>query len=115
MTTVRSRCHGLLYGSGNPIRNSDGWYLLTMLRWSLNDPDSGDVTVVDFPIAYEYSDFAGPGSISLESTSAEQLVPLLGVEYAGLPSCTNAEVVRIMILSPGDLPFAVPGFSTRAG
>jgi hypothetical protein len=45
--------------------------------------------------------------MSLKSSSAEALVPLIGVHNADLPPCTQIEIVDLRIKDPDGLPFAV--------
>lgn len=111
---VSSKCSGIL-GTDNatPIGAADdGWSLATLTRATFNDQTNGDMTVIDFPVTFNYST-PSSGAMSIKSNSAEALKPLVGVNNADLPACTSLEVVNILIKDPLGLPFAKQGGSTK--
>jgi hypothetical protein len=114
MTYVKSKCSGILGTDGvTPIGTTDaGWSLLTLTRATFNDATGGDMTVIDFPVSFTYS-VPSSGKMSVSSSSAESLMPLVGVNNADLPACTSLEIVNIVIKDPAGLPFAKLGGATR--
>jgi hypothetical protein len=114
VTYVKSKCSGILGTDGlTPIGNGDaGWSLATLSRATLNDPTNGDMTVIDFPVTFNYS-IPSKGKMAVDSNSAEALAPIVGTQSADLPTCTSIEVVDVTIKAPGGLPFAKLGQSTR--
>ena len=102
----------------SPIGSADdGWSLATLTRASLNDETDGDMTVIDFPVSFAYST-PDNGKMDIDSSSAEALIPLVGVDNAELPPCTSLEIVDVTIKAPGGcptcpgLPFAKLGGAT---
>ncbi|HXC52619.1 MAG TPA: hypothetical protein VN634_17180, partial [Candidatus Limnocylindrales bacterium] len=89
----------------------DGWELATLSRASLNDPTGGDMTVIDFPVAFTYST-PEDGEMEIDSSSAEALLPLVGANGAALPACTSIEVVDVKIKDPDGNSFAKLGGAT---
>jgi hypothetical protein len=114
VTFVRSSCKGIVRADGvQPISGSQdaGWELATLGRASLNDPTGGDMTVIDFPVSFTYSD-PKDGEMEIDSSTAEALVPLVGADGAALPACTSIEVVDIKIKDPDGNSFARLGGAT---
>ena len=114
VTFVRSSCKGIVRADGvTPINGAvdAGWELATLSRASLNDPSGGDMTVIDFPVAFTYSD-PEDGEMEVDSSSAEALVPLVGANGAALPACTSIEVVDVKIKDPDGNSFAKLGGAT---
>jgi hypothetical protein len=116
VTYVKSKCSGIVDALGEPIKASDvGWKLATMSRASLDDQVGGDMTVIDFPVTFDYS-IPDNGKISVDSNSAQALADLIGTNAADLPPCTSIEVVNVVIKAPGGsegLPFAKLGQATK--
>jgi hypothetical protein len=116
VTYVRSKCSGIVTAQGAPIDEEDtGWKLTMVTRASLDDQTGGDMTVIDFPITF---DFPAPddGKISLSSNSAQALSDVFGTSSADLPPCTSMELVSLVLKAPGGtngLPFAQIGQGTR--
>jgi hypothetical protein len=120
VTFVKSKCSGIL-GSGSTANDDtggtlidegdDGWTLATLSRATLADPSNGDMTVIDFPVQFNY-DTPSKGKLKLDSNSAEALKPLVGVNNADLPTCTSIEIVDVVVKDPNDLPFARLGGAT---
>ena len=114
VTYVSSKCSGILGTDGTtPIGAGDiGFSLATLTRATFNDATNGDMTIIDFPVTFTYST-PSKGKMSLKSSSAEALVPLVGVNNADLPACTSLEIVDLTIKDPAGLPFAKLGGATR--
>jgi hypothetical protein len=114
VTYVKSKCSGILGTDGvTPISASDdGWSLATLSRATLADQVGGDMTVIDFPVTFLYNT-PDNGKISLSSSSAEALYNLINGVAAGLPSCTEIEVVDVTIKDKNGAPFARLGSATR--
>jgi len=113
VTFVKSKCKGILGTDGlTPIGATDtGWSFATLSRTTLADDTNGDMTVIDFPVTFLYSEPKN-GGMKLSSSSAEALVPLVGANNADLPDCTQIEIVDIVIKDPAGLPFARLGGAT---
>jgi hypothetical protein len=96
-------------GGGGPVNGATG-QLSTVSRTTFDDRDSGDVTVVDFPLNFAFTLFNG--STTLKRTADQQLnatptTPPGGL--AGLPHCTQLETVSITVLDENGNPFANMG------
>jgi hypothetical protein len=116
VTFVKSKCSGIVNALNEPITSTDvGWKLATMSRASLDDQVGGDMTVIDFPVTFDYS-IPDNGKIAVDSNSAQALADLIGTNAADLPPCTSIEVVNVVIKAPGGtdgLPFAKLGQATK--
>lgn len=110
---VSAKCADILAADGiTPIgQPDDGWALATLTRASLDDATGGDMTIIDFPVTF---DFAEPskGKLSLKSNSIEALTPLVTANNADLPECTTLQVVDLTIKDPTGAPFAKLGTAT---
>jgi hypothetical protein len=114
VTFVTSKCKGVIGTDGvTPINGEDdaGWKLATLSRATLNDTTGGDMTVIDFPVTFTYSE-PEEGSMFVDSSSAEELVDIVGENGAALPACTSIEVVDVVIKDPASRPFARLGQAT---
>lgn len=113
VTFVNSKCSGILGTDGQTLigASDDGFSLATLTRATMDDASGGDMTVIDFPVTFTYS-VPSNGKMSVDSSSAESLVPLVGVNNAGLPSCTSIEFVDVVVKDPQGMPFAVLGAAT---
>jgi len=114
VTYVSSKCSGILGTDGvTPIGASDdGFALATLSRATVNDATNGDMTIIDFPVTFNYST-PSKGGMEVASSSAEALVPLVGVNNADLPACTQIEIVNVVVKDPAGLPFAKLGGGTK--
>lgn len=114
VTYVSSKCSGIVGSDGQTLigRSDDGFALATLTRATFDDASGGDMTVIDFPVTFTYSVPEG-GKMSLQSSSAESLIPLVGVNNADLPACTSLEIVDMIVKDPEGLPFASLGTATR--
>jgi len=108
--SLKAKCSGVLKPD-NATDDSPGWKLTTVSRATLNDPDNGDMTVINFPVSFTYST-PEDGEMEIDSSSAEALVPLVGANGAALPACTSIEVVDVKIKDPDGRPFARLGGAT---
>jgi hypothetical protein len=115
VVTLKGKCKGIVGADGvSPISSEDGvWTLATLSRASLNDPVTGDVTVIDFPVTFEF-DTPSKGGLKLSGNSAEALAGLLDPASAALPTCTQIEIVRITVKDGTGAPFARLGVGTAA-
>jgi len=117
VTFVKSKCGGLVHSDGTTLvdgvlfAEDDGWSLATLSRATLNDPIGGAMTVIDFPVTFDYST-PEKGKMAVSGSSAESLIPLVGPNSADLPPCTSIEVVDTVIKDPDGLPFARQGQAT---
>lgn len=114
VTTLRVRCQGILAGDGStPIGQLDqGWMLRTLTRATFDDPISGDMTQIDFPVWFSF-DTPVRGAIELEVNSAEALTPYVGATGAALPPCAHIQPLSVEIRDPWSRTFAIPGLATR--
>lgn len=113
VTFVKSACKGILRDGITPIDATDnGWTLATLTRATLDDAAGGDMTVIDFPVSFQYSTPKN-GSMDIDSNSAQEIAVLVGVEDAAMPACSSIEIVDVTIRDPSLRPFAAPGVATR--
>lgn len=114
ITYVTSKCSDIHKTDiGLPIDEDDaGFSLATLTRATFNDAANGDMTVIDFPVSFQFS-IPEEGSMELESSSAQELIPLVGAGNADLPACTSLEIVDTTIKDPDNLPFAKLGTATK--
>jgi hypothetical protein len=111
---VKSKCKGILQSDGEtPINSNDdpGWSLATLTRATMDDPTNGDVTVIDFPVTFN---FPAPdnGKLNMSANSVEALADAIDGAAASLPPCTSIEIVDLVIKDAAGLPFARMGGST---
>jgi hypothetical protein len=119
VTKLRVRCRKIVDSSGTPISSGAGvdWSLRTLTRITFDDPESGDMTQIDFPATILFGE-PHNGSIELESSTAEVLLPVLGPVGAALPPCTNLQPVDFRVVTHGGLGsqesiFARVGMATQ--
>lgn len=110
---VSGKCGGILGTDGvTPIgEDDDGWALATLTRATFDDKTFGDMTVIDFPVTFQFG-VPSKGKLSLKSNSIEALTPLVGANNADLPQCTILQIVDLTIKDADGLPFAKLGGST---
>jgi len=119
VTYVKSKCGGIVQSDGTTLIDGvltpedDGWTLATLSRATLDDATNEVMTVIDFPVTFTYST-PSKGKMSVSSSSAEALIPIVGLNNADLPACTSIEVVDTVIKDPDGLPFARQGQATVA-
>ncbi|HXC52613.1 MAG TPA: hypothetical protein VN634_17150 [Candidatus Limnocylindrales bacterium] len=114
VTYVSGSCTGILRPDGvTPINGTldDGWEFATLSRATFDDRDGGDMTVIDFPVAFSYS-MPHDGKMEFDSSSAEALLPLVGPNGAAMPACTSIEFVDWKIKDPEGATFARLGGAT---
>lgn len=112
VTYVKGKCFGIVDGSDVLIgENNAGWGFATLSRASLDDDTNGDMTVIDFPVVF---DFGVPedGGMKIKTHSAAALSTLVGPQNSDLPDCTSIEIVDVTIKDPLGLPFAKLGGAT---
>ncbi len=106
---IQAKCGGILDPDGVTPTNSAGWAVSTVSRATLDDPDNGDMTVIDFPIQIAFPP-ASKGKLKVK-TDSNTLLGDLGL--AALPGCAQVEVVTLAIQDPAGQPFAKMGAGTR--
>jgi hypothetical protein len=112
ITYVKGKCWGIQNSSNVLIGESDaGWGFATLSRASLNDETGGDMTVIDFPVVFDFG-IPKDGGMKIKANSAEALDGLVGPANAELPECTSIEIVDVTIKDPQTLPFAKLGGAT---
>jgi len=110
--SLKIGCSGVLRDDAiTPVNGDDdaGWALSTVSRATLNDPDNGDMTVIDFPVNVPMS-IPKSGKFSAK-TDTNHILDLLGLP--ALPSCAQIEVLSLSVQDPGGNPFAVIGSGTH--
>lgn len=80
--------------------------IVTLARATLNDPESGAVTVVDFPANFEFDMSLSPGKANVK-TSTNAL--LNGIGQNALPQCSAIETVSLSVSDTNGNTFARPG------
>jgi hypothetical protein len=112
---VKAKCKGIVKEDGvTPIDATfdNGWSLATLSRASLDDNTNGDMTVIDFPVTFQFDDPKN-GGLSLSSNSAIELTNFLGdPASAALPTCTQIEALSLLIKDPDGRVFATLGGGT---
>jgi len=106
---LKAKCSGILEPDNVTPTSTPGWKLATVSRATLNDPDNGDMTVINFPVIIS---FPPPvkGKMSFKTDTNHVLN---GLGLASLPSCTQVEVVSLTVQDPASNPFAKIGAGTR--
>jgi hypothetical protein len=107
--SFKASCKGVLESDGVTPVAGGGWAMSTVGRATLNDPDNGDMTVIDFPIQIPFG-VADKGKFGTK-TNTNLLLEQLGLP--ALPACTQVEVVSLAVQDPGGNPFAKLGAGTR--
>jgi hypothetical protein len=113
VTYLTGKCRGVLRADDARVEAPDdnGWHLKTLTRVTFAQPLNGDMTQIDFPVTFAFSDPAG-GSFSLKANSAAALTPLVGTNNADLPTCTQIEFLEATLRDPQGRVFARPGVAT---
>jgi hypothetical protein len=112
---VKAKCKDILQDDeATPINETadDGWSLATLSRATLNDNTNGDMTVIDFPVTF-FFDPPKNGGLKLKSNSAIALADILtDPSGAALPTCSQIQVVSIIVKDPAGREFATLGAGT---
>jgi hypothetical protein len=106
---LKAKCSGVLEPDNVTPTSTPGWKLATVSRATLNDPDNGDMTVINFPVIISFP----PPVKGKMSFSTDTNHVLNGLGLASLPSCTQVEVVSLTVQDPASNPFAKIGAGTR--
>ncbi len=113
------KCKGIVDNDGvTPVEDGDSvWRLLTNTRTTLADQGGDDQTIIDFslPIVIDTAKKGhkvGKGKVSVKTDSAIELSEFLSPEAAALPTCTNFEIVDI-VLEADEQAFARMGSSVK--
>lgn len=114
LVRVKASCKGILNSSNQRITLplDDGFQLATLMRWTTNDPENEDMTVIDFPVSYQL-DVTAAGKLFTDTSLTEALVPLIGENNAALPRCTTTQLLKAQIKDPTGRLFAEMGVSSR--
>ncbi len=106
---LKAKCSGIVQSDGTTPDDTPGWKLATVSRATLNDPDNGDMTVINFPVVIAFPQPV-KGKMSF-SQDTNHILNALGL--ASLPACSEVEVVSLTVQDPGSNPFAKIGAGTR--
>ncbi|MFN2426540.1 MAG: hypothetical protein ABR587_08855 [Candidatus Binatia bacterium] len=112
VTRVKAKCKDMLSTNGiAPIGLLDvGFKLSVLTRVTLGAEINGDMTVIDYPVTFDF-ETPNNGGMKLKSSTAEALAGMNGLD-PDLPGCTSVEIVDITIKDPGGRPFARMGGAT---
>jgi hypothetical protein len=105
--TFTLSCSGILDPGGATRTNASGFQLSAVIRATVDDPDNGDMTIVNIPISAVLP-AADNGRLSATFELADVL--LLN-PFA--PGCAALEPQSIALKDPNGAPFAVVGSGTR--
>jgi hypothetical protein len=112
VTFLSVRCKGVLDDGGLPVNGSDdeGFKLSLNTRITFDDGS----TTLEIPLEFHFDHITQPGSLSLESNTAEALVSLFqNAAQGALPPCTTIEILGAQIFDGNGLSFASMGLATR--
>lgn len=107
--TFKAYCKGVLDGAGLPIEEG-AWSLNTVMRATMDDPVTGDMTVIDVPMQFP---FGTPkrGRVKLRRSTNESFI--FEICFAPFPLCSHVELINVAIVDPAGNVFATMGSSTR--
>ncbi len=111
---IKAKCKGMRDSSNSPITPLDpgNWGLNTVARATIDDPDGGDMTVIDFPAQFTF-DIPKSGQLKLTSSTNDLLFLLFGPGNV-LPACTGLQLLSVAIVDPQTNTFATMGSMTSA-
>ena len=91
---------------GGPGFASGSGSVLIMVRATTNEYESGDMTMIDFPLSFGFT-LTG-GSVSMTKKVGDVL---MGIPpgLPRFPDCTTLEIVSVAVKDPNGNVFAVPG------
>ncbi|MFQ5352534.1 MAG: hypothetical protein ACE5D3_05615 [Candidatus Binatia bacterium] len=110
--TFKAKCSGILDPDGLNLTAGGGWALNTVMRITMNDSTGGNMTVMDLPAQFGFSQ-AFKGRMSLMGDTNTLLDFLFSGPGFELPGCTSIEVVWAAVADPSGGIFARMGASTR--
>ncbi len=108
---IGAKCNGVLEADQATPTNAPGWALNTVARATFDDNTAGDMTVIDFPAQFAFSQ-ANDGSFKVKSSTNILLENLFGPGSA-LPGCTAIEIISVAIADPSGNIFAKIGSASR--
>ncbi len=108
-STLKAKCVGVL-SPGGLLTNAPGFGLQMVTRRTVNDPSSGDLTVLDFPSQIGFSQ-AHNGVFTATVDPFEEGCAIL--ECQPPPGCSSIQIVTITIYDPDGNIFAVAGSGSR--
>ena len=101
---VQVKLQGVLDDTSSPASGSGGFTLL--LRTTINDRQSGDMTLVDIPINIGFLVAGGKANVK---TSIDSYLNNLPQPQPGLPKCSSAEIVFVDVRDPHGAEFGSAG------
>jgi hypothetical protein len=108
---VKAKCTGVLESDGLTPASGPGWVLNLSTRITWDDQTRGDMTVIDSPAQFSFSEASG-GTLKLDF-SIYDLLCLLFFGCPSFPACLQNHVLSASILDPDGNVFAVLGSSSR--
>ncbi len=111
---LKAQCSGVLDPDGTtPTVNAD-WTFNVVMRLTFDDQTRGDMTVVDFPAQFPFSQpSAGRLKLTYDSSDPCATLPCLFGPSTALPSCMELQLLSARIVDPDGNGFAVMGSSSR--
>lgn len=111
---VSVRCKDILRSDGSPADGiaDQGFTITGRVQATIDDATNNDLSLIEFPITFYFSD-PDQGSMSITTSSAEMLLPLVGTTNSALPPCTQINLVNVKMRDPDSRPFASVGMGTR--
>mgnify|MGYP003573323545 CR=1 FL=1 len=108
---IQAKCAGITTNDTVSGIVGPGWKLNTLTRATFDDRTNGDMTVIDFPVQFDF-DPADKGKLKLKSDTNTALFLLLGAGNE-LPGCTQLDLLSMKIVDDDNDIFATMGVSTR--
>jgi hypothetical protein len=105
--TFTLSCSGILDPGGVTRTNASGFALSFVVRSTVDDPDNGDMTVLDVPVSTVLPP-AVDGRLSATFSFAD-----LFLDNTLTPGCAELEIRNTTLRDPSSAPFAVVGSGTR--
>jgi len=106
---LKAQCTGVTFVDGITPTNEPGWSLNIVARATIDDPDFGDMTTINYPVNIVFPQPV-KGKFSLKANTSSIL---LGLGLEPLPACSEVEIVSLSIKDPDDHIFAKIGAGTR--
>lgn len=104
--TLKLKCSGVLNPGGTTPTNDPGFALNVIIRATIDDPQNGDMTAIDFPVQFALQSKDGKVTAGPQSQ-------LLSAAIAGPPPCSELEILHVAVQDPDGNPFATWGAGTR--
>jgi hypothetical protein len=107
---IRVKCSDVLDPVTGQPTSTSGWQLNGVTRFTSDDPSHGDMTSVDLPRQWAFSQ-AKNGKLSLKARLFEFPLGPFFCPFCG--PCTSVELLALRIVDPEGNRFATLGSSTR--